>query len=443
MPHAQNFETPWATSHTTSLARAARLLVLLGVLVGCGSAPVERPKTKLAPYAAEPDSLRYPQSLRQAALGRVHQRAGFDALAAEYFRSAYRAYPQLTYVLDYAQASERARHFAEAHAAYAQALQHQLGDEQRKRIVGEVERLKTLVSPSLVPVAVQVQPQGARVVFSAEGEGEQNQRVMLGDGSLWLRPGTYQIDGTAAQHHGLKRTFRVGTHERQLLSIHLRRQTLTSSSIAVGAPAAVGTAPAKSAPIDGAPTKTVVVSPTPAPAEADEPTAPAEAAPVVAKAAAPAEAAAAAEPPAVDDGPIDGEENIEESTPMPTSSGGNAFWGPVVTAGLGVAGLGAGAYFGSMMITYAGYANDLKNPKGANYKKNLAEQTQLAQDNADYATWAFIGGGALVAAGTAWFILDRALGSSASHLKQSAPAVALRPAGFGFDGRRFMATWRF
>lgn len=463
MPHAQNFETPRATSTACSLAQAPVWAVALALLLGCGAAPVERPKTKMAPYAAEPDSLRYPQSLRQAALGRVHQRAGFDALAAEYFRSAYRAYPELGYVLDYAQASERARHFAEAHAAYGAALQHHLSEAQRHRIQGEVERLKTLVSPSLVPVTVQVQPYGARVVFLTQGEGQQRRRVMLGDGSLWLRPGTYQIEGSADQHHGLKRTFRVGTHDRQLLSIHLRRQTLTSSNIAGSAAAGgavapkkglIKAAPAQAEAAQASPEEAAAAAaiPTPAPAEGAPTTQPDD--PVVAKAApdealvqpeTPGEGAQAAvtpPPPEEDDDPAGAEEIIEEEAPAPAGGGGNATWGPAITAGLGVAALAAGGVFGYLAITHAGYANDL-NPKSSSYKKNLAQEGALAQDNADYATWAFIGGGALVGAGTVWFILDRALGSSAGAPPRSGSAVALRPVGLGYDGRRLLATWRF
>lgn len=439
MPHAPTLDNSRATTRLPNPLRAGLVLALVALLTACGAAPVERPKRKLAPYAAEPDTLRLPQSLRLAALARVHQRAGFDAVAAEYFRGAYRAYPQLGHILDYAQASERARHFAEAHAAYSEALQHVLSEDQRKRIVGEVERLKTLVSPSLVPVAVQVQPRGTRVAFTVAGGDERPQRVVLGDGTVWLRPGTYKIVGSAPEHHGMKRSFRVGAHERQLLAVHLRRQTLTSSTIAGGKPAPVPTGTVKDVP-ETAPVAVAPKEPVEVAAQAGTPAAAVEQpAPPTSEQPAPV---AAADPAPAADGAGAADEIIEEPAPTASSGRGLAFWGPVVTAGLGVAGLGAGGYFGYLAITHAGFANDL-NPKSGNYEKNLAEQTQLTQDNAKYATWALIGGGAMAVAGTAWFIVGRTLGASAGNSTGGGAAFALRPAGVGFDGRRLMATWRF
>ncbi len=483
-----------------SSGRHVGLGLLVALVVGCGGAPAQRPPRKMAPYAAEPDAIRYPQSLRLAALGRVHRRAGFDALAAEYFRGAYRSYPELNYMIDYAQASERADHFAEAYAAYTEALQHELNEEQRDRLSGEAERLRTLVSPSLVPVTVQVQPRQTQVLFSPNGKSGQ-QRMVLGDGTVWLKPGVYHIDSKAKGHKTQKRKFRVGVDERQMLAVHLRAETIAPVAIVAGkgvrpVPVAPTTTRPKPAPLKP-PTATVVVAPkqpitppaadqppaekpqpvaaakpapeeaapahvAPSPAEkpaevaAVEPEKPAEA-PVEAavepekpaaaeKPAEPDEPAPQEEPaPAAEEGDEDDDEELDEviEDPAPASgASGLSTWGPIATAGLGVAALGAGGYFFYTATVHAGYANDL-NEKSPNYDKNFDEQSTLAQDNLDLANYAFIGGGTLVGLGTAWFVLARTLGSSAGLPGTRGDAFALQPAGIGFDGRRFIAAWRF
>ncbi len=95
-----------------------------------------------------------------------------------------------------------------------------------------------------------------------------------------------------------------------------------------------------------------------------------------------------------------------------------------------------------MALTHVDYADGL-NVKSPNYDKNFDSEAAAAQDNATYATYSFIGGGALVGVGTIWFVLSRVLGSSAALPAHRGDAIALKPAGVGFDGRRFIAAWRF
>ena len=163
---------------------------------------------------------------------------------------------------------------------------------------------------------------------------------------------------------------------------------------------------------------------------------------------APADEAPADEAPA-DEAPVDeardeddedAHEVIEE--PAPASGGGLSTWGPIITAGLGVAALGAGGYFYSTAVTHQGYANDL-NEKSPNYDKNFDEQVGLARDNLDLANWSLIGGGTLVGLGTAWFVLSKALGSSAALPTSRTDAFALKPSGIGFNGRQWVTSWRF
>ena len=119
---------------------------LLGVLFvfGCSAPPAKQ--VVLVGTARTAASHFYPQSLRLAARARVQARSGDDALAAEFFRAAYHAHPDIRYLLQYARSAERGRFFNEARTAYREALTHDLPEEERRRVIAETERLSTLVA---------------------------------------------------------------------------------------------------------------------------------------------------------------------------------------------------------------------------------------------------------------------------------------------------------
>jgi len=390
----------------------ATALLALGACGGAtgGSLATSRPGGEGSPTE------RYVASLRLAALGRVEARGGLDEVAAEHFRAAYRKHPAVEYLLAAARSAERAKLYAEAHDALRQALLHVLPADERARTDQEVARLEPLVPPGLVRVTVQVAPEGARVELSRQQPGDPKEagrsfdRVVLGTGWVFLQPGTWAVHSTAKGFQSELQTVTLQPDGAELVSVALHVED-TGPQLADPRPRAKR------------------------PDEALQP-----------------DGAKPQEP----EGPVV-QFNMDRT---PKRSAAHT-WGPIGLSVVGVAGIGAGGWFGFQAAQNGLAANDLisqKLPK-AQYDTQLGEHVTKAQDNARLANYAFAGGGALVALGTLWWWLapdDKPKDEVAPKLgtgpggraaiggvaKRSGlpsivralrrpPAVALQPNGFG------------
>lgn len=349
---------------------------------------------------------RYAAALRLAALARVEARAGEDPLAAEHFRNAYRLQQAVPFLVAYAQAAERAGLFAEAHDALRRLLGHALSEDQRKIIETQEKRVAALVPPGLQRVAVLVSPDGARVEMSREGTTKRNgpERMLIGSGDVFLQPGTWNLETGAKGFNSELRTVQVGPPETNVVAIELQLEDQ--------GPALVGTPNARQ------------------PRQIDK-------RPI----------------PLVQDkkpDPPKGPTLTLGEVPQTAKRGFIATWGPIATTGLGVLVVGAGGWFGYQTQVAA---NDIAavQPGGSDYvAKNLTtnQQTQLdsVHANQTLANYAFIGGGALVAIGSLWWLLQPAAQPEApvQQLTEAprppTPSVLPVPT---VSGRGAALTWKF
>ncbi len=376
-------------------------------LVGCGGATGGTLATGRPGGEGSPTE-RYVASLRLSALGRVEARGGLDEVAAEHFRAAYRKHPAVEYLLAAARSAERAKLYAEAHDALRQALLHELPPDERARTDQEVARLEPLVPPGLVRVTVQVIPEGARVELSRQQPGDPPRdpklagrgydRVVLGTGWVFLQPGTWAVHSTARGYQSELQTVTLQPDGAELVAVAL--------SVEDTGPQLADPRPRQKRPDDGT---------LPDDRKTPEP-----------------------------EGPVV-QFNMDKT---PKRSAAHT-WGPLGLSVLGVAGIGAGGWFGFQAAQNGLAANDLVNQKlpKSQYDAQLGEHVTSAQDNARLANYAFIGGGALVALGTLWWWLapeDKPqddpgpkLGASAgaqpslARALRQPPKVTLQPQGFG------------
>lgn len=376
---------------------AASRRALCGLLAGvcllsaCGGAQVDAGPTAAA-VADDGTSAatRYAAALRLGALARVEARAGLDEMASEHYRAAYRVHPELTFVLAQAQAAERARLYAEAHDAAARALMHRMTGEQRAALDGEVKRLAALVPQDLHRVAVQVAPDGARVelrlVRTAPAGDKKDpvavasgpDRTVLTSGGIWLKAGTWNVESGARGYQSELRTIQVGRGG-ELLTVALKPDE-AGPALAVSR---------KRPPVE--------LQPGPKQAQPDPKAAPG---PDVVRKVLP-ETEPGAEP------------KLQPQLPGPTVKFGYeepprrsalSRYGPIATSMLGVAALGVGGYFGYQATTYATTVNALQ-PGSKKYATDFAFYKAEIDANSKLANYAFIGGGALVAVGTLWWVV--------------------------------------
>ena len=413
---------------------------------GCSAPPVKQ--VVLKGTARTAPSHFYPQSLRLAARGRVQARAGDDALAAEYFRAAYQAHPDIRYLLDYARSCERARYFNEASTAFAEALTHDLTDEERKRVKGEIERLQTLIPKGEVPVTLQIRPRTAQAIVSrpadkADPRSKHFERVVMGDAKIFLRPGQYQVHVDARGFRAELRSFRVKagsatTSQGQLVAVRLQPDEKVPLAVAQhkhhgGVPVATG---------------------------GTKPTAKPAVKPAAGTAKTPDDEGGGDEGDDGDDEPKvvaggggedDGEDSGETEDPgaavdVGVSAGGGGGssglhkWGPIATAGVGVLALGGGAALYFMAQSEKDLAEAV-DPTIRNRQELFDYHTGNAELYWNMQYIAYGVGGALVVAGTVWMALGPK--RTAHSGEQRSFAEALRPSRLSFTGRALGATWRF
>lgn len=418
--------------------RAWRVLTaaVAALLAACSGAQSEGPLPR--PQADVATPARYAAALRLAAVARVEARAGSDEMAAEHFRAAYRQFADATFLVAYAQSAERAKLHAEAYDALRRALDHSLSDEERLAVGREVERLRALVPPGLVRVAIQVEPAGTRVELSraqADGPGSPAaaERIVLGSGIVFLPAGPWTAYSVAKGYQSELRTLHVQPDGGDWLAIALASEdaapplggapapTAVAASIAVQ-PAAATARPAapKEAPRVAVPpaeskvqaeAKTSAAPPRPvessrAPVRPAQPTSP-----TLAPA---ATATAAAAPP-----PRKGPSAVHK-------------WGPIATSALGVLALGAGGLFGMQAIANADAANGLRDQglSKADYTSQFAFYREATVSDAAMANTAWISGGVLLAAGTVWWLLaPKRPALTMATLPAALPVASQSPAG--------------
>lgn len=389
--------------------RQAWTAVLAASLVlqsACGGGQAE---TRMAPRPGiEVDMSapeKYAMALRMAALARVEARSGQDELAAEHFRAAYKLHETTQFLFAYGQAAERAKLYAEAHEAARRALTHDLTDEQRKSIEENVNRLAALVPPGLQRVAILVRPEGARVELSHEaagnakvpvrqGEKQGSDRIVIGSGEVFLMPGTWHLETSAKGFSSELRTFQVGGTEGDVIAIQLHLEDQ--------GPALVGTPNAR---------QPKVIDKRPLP-EGQEKKVEIKPGPTV----------------------------YVETRPAPPAQGFVSKYGPVSTTVLGVLAVGVGGWFGYQTQVAGDNANAVL-PGGANYNAKTYRQDNLdyldqANQNARLAQGLFIGGGALIAAGTVWWMLSPSAASAPAPELSAVPKASFTLSGVALN-------WRF
>lgn len=346
-----------------------RLLALLVPLLAaaCGGAQNDRFGVEVDEEI--PASTRYASALRLAALGRVEARAGADELAAEHFRAAYRMQPQVEFLLAYARSAERAQLYAEAHEALRRALTHGLASDERSRVAADIQRLQAQIPAGLVRVAVQVAPAGARLELTRQQPGAKVQdprqagaartwdRLVLATGGVYLPPGTYAVYATAKGYQSHMTTLQVARDGAELIAVSLAAE---------------------------------------------------EAGPQL------AETHRHKQKPVEPDDKLEDKQQVEPQGPVvefgvqPRSTRSAIHtWGPLGTAALGVAAIGAGGFFGWQVTQAAASANDQLHQglSKADYQANVDYYKQQARDSSALANYSFIGGGVLLAVGTAWWAL--------------------------------------
>lgn len=395
--------------------------VLLASLAGCGGA-AEQVRLGEETIADEPRPQRYAAALRLAAVARVEARAGLDELASEHFRAAYRKHEDAAFLLAGAVAAERARLYAEASDMLREALTHELPKEQRSKAESDLARVAPQVPTGLVRVPIQVAPEGARVELTRSEPGQTRpagskpDRVVLVSGWVFLQPGTWSIYSTARGFQPELQTVKVVRSGSSIVQVALRpedrgpsvadptRPSRDDRSVAEPGPTSPETDPGREDGSDDG-SDVAAASDTPAPVKPEtkpvvKPETKPKPEPVVVK---------KPKPKPVDPDPtepgLDPGEGPTVEVDVAHGPQGIHKWGPYATAGLGVALLGAGGYFGYTAQQSGQDASDLgsQNLSPAAYDSQFTKLVQQAEDQALFANLAFAGGGLLLAAGTAWW----------------------------------------
>lgn len=415
-----------------SLRRLTALLLLpalvLAPLSGCGSAS-EQVRLGEETIADEPRPLRYAAALRLAAVARVQARAGLDELASEHFRAAYRKHADAAFLLAGAEAAERARLFAESSDMLRQALTHDLARDQRQKAETNLARVAPQVPAGLVRVPIQVAPEGARVELTRTTSASARKpdsrpdskpdRIVLTSGWVFLQTGTWSIYTTARGYQPELQTVQVTKSGAGMVQVALRPEDTGPSvadpsrpkrddrSIAVPGPTPEEPEPSTTdvAVKPDPDPEPEVVKPMPRPDPVRDP----DPGPVVEKPK-PKPKPVVVKPkpkPPVDptDPELDPGEGPTVELDVAYGPQGIHKWGPYATAGVGVALVGLGGFFGFQAQQSGQEASDLgsQNLSDSQYKSQFNTLVGQAEDQALYANLAFAGGGLLLAAGTAWW----------------------------------------
>lgn len=462
-----------------SLQLRTRKLIALPVLflsfcalVACGgaAATVETSGRLDADGLTGPE--RYAQAVRLASLARVEARAGLQQLAAEHWRAATRLGGEPIWVVEQAEAQERARLYAEAGETATRALARDLNPAEKQRVEQLLARVTPQIPPGLVRVAILVRPEGARVELSRADRKNRRgaERVLIGTGHAWLAVGTWAVETTAKGFSSELRTVQVGA-EGNLVAIALVPED--QGQAMVNAQSETHESPLVP-PVPVAVEKPIVVAPTPAPAEVVEAAPPPQKPQEIQKPVEvakpleqpqPAEVLKPAETPKPDEQPKpvevvtpveptkpaeDAKQEVRAPTGVEKSAEpvGSVSWihkvGPYAVAGLGVLALGAGGWFGAQALSAANSANAL-NPKGASYSSQIDTLGSSAQSNATLSNVLIVSGGALVVAGAAWWLLapHADVPKSRTHAQVEASPVAAAVPLIGVSPSSFSLTWSF
>jgi len=352
----------------------------------------------------------YPTALREAARARMHERAQEHALAADGFRRAFDQFPDLAFLYTYAAAAERAGWYAEAESAWRKVLRYALSEEDRARADGEATRLKSLVPKDMVRVAVQVTPHHARLVF----ESDKGKRAMSSGGEIYLRSGRYKVSIQAAEHGSETRTIYVGTRPAETFAVVLKHG---GGTVVVPDKKPDDKKPDDRKPDDKKPDdkKPDLVEKKPDTKKPDK-----------------------------DPDPFP-DEQIER---RPGRTSGRGFlWGatPWISAGIGVAAIGAAGYFGWRATDDAAVANGF-NPADKGYSTKVAGQIDYAKQDALLATIGLAVGGAFVVGSALLFTLRPSTSSEARADEPPEPGFSLGARGaprLVFDGTGLRALVRF
>lgn len=413
-------------------ASVALPAVLLASLAGCGGSS-EQLRLGAETIADEPRPQRYAAALRLAAVARVEARAGLDELAAEHFRAAYRKHEDAAFLLAGAVAAERARLYAEASDMLREALTHELPKEQRNKAESDLARVAPQVPAGLVRVPIHVAPEGARVELTRSEPGQvrpagsKPDRVVLVSGWVFLQPGTWSIYSTARGYQPELQTVKVVRSGSSNVQVALRpedrgpsvadptRPSRDDRSVAVPGPTAPDEEPGTDL-SDASDTPEPAPKPEPKPRPKPEPIAKPEPKPETEPIAKPEPkpepkpvVVKKPKPKPIDPDPtepgLDPGEGPTVELDVAHGPQGVHKWGPYATAGLGVALLGAGGFFGYTAQQSGQQASDLgsQNLSPAAYDSQFGKLVQQAEDQALFANLAFAGGGLLLAAGTAWW----------------------------------------
>ena len=197
---------------TRQLFGFTALCLLFCTLAACGGAghAVEQSGRLDADGPTGPE--RYTQALRLASLARVEARAGLEQLAAEHWRAATRLGGEPIWVVEQAEAQERARLYAEARETATRALARDLNPTEKQRAEQLIARVTPQIPAGLVRVAILVRPEGARVELSRADRKSRRgaERVLIGSGHAWLAPGPWAVETTAKGFYSELRTVQVG-----------------------------------------------------------------------------------------------------------------------------------------------------------------------------------------------------------------------------------------
>ncbi len=257
--------------------------LLLAMLAACGSSTHAVVQSGRLDVDGPTGPERYAQAVRLAGLARVEARAGLEQLAAEHWRAATRLGGEPIWVVEQAEAQERARLYAEARETAARALARDLNPSEKQRVDQLIARVTPQIPAGLVRVPVLVRPEGARVELSRADRKSRRgaERVLIGTGHAWLAPGTWVVETTAKGFNSELRTVQVGgdgslvaialvAEEQGAAMVNAQPEAEEAPAVVVAPPVAAPK-PVVEPPPAAQPTAVVVVAPPPPPVEPPKP----------------------------------------------------------------------------------------------------------------------------------------------------------------------------
>jgi hypothetical protein len=451
------------------------LLVLLALLTACGGAAQSVGQSGRLDVTGPTGPERYAQAVRLAALARVEARAGLEQLAAEHWRAATRLGGEPIWVVEQAEAQERARLYAEARETATRALARDLSPAEKQRIDQLFARVTPQIPVGLVRVPILVRPEGARVELSRADRKSRRgaERVLIGTGHAWLAPGTWAVETTAKGFNSELRTVQVDG-DGNLVAIALvpedQGPAMATAQPDQEAPppvAVVAPVPVVVPPVPVVVPPVVVEAPVPQPVPVVAPPPPPAPLPKPVEVAKPVEppkpiekpkpvevAKPVEQPKPVEVAkPVEAPKPVEEPKPLigvskDAEPGNGGMWlhriGPYAVAGLGVVALGAGAWFGAQALSDASDANKLP-PKTVGYSGQINTLADSAKSHATLSNAMIISGSALIVAGTVWWLFAPSADAAPKrrHAEVVPSPVAAAVPAIGVSPSSFSLTWSF